>query len=289
MKNKFKSLVFLLALGLIFAGCKKDRPKKSQNEKSVVIKTEDQIEDENIAKDFYDLVASTNKDLAEDEKTFLAELLKNIDENKAENISKNLGGELKNEVGGDLRVLQDKLLPLAISGHITDIESIEKTDKTYLITCPCEDDTLLIEAAMDDNKLTKLDLRLKSTVEKKEELEKDNQAFIDKSYEIIDALRNKDKDLFAKDVKGLSLEDDKFDEMYEGLTHDLSIAGNILTDKAEAKVSFADDLIKDAPVDQNIVEVRLVYTFEHIEKIVYDFAYAEDMTLLSLGVSPDED
>ena len=63
MKNR-KSLVLFLGLALIFSACKDDKASKVQDEKSVVIKTEDQIEDENIAKDFYDLVASTNKDLA---------------------------------------------------------------------------------------------------------------------------------------------------------------------------------------------------------------------------------
>ena len=76
--------------------------------------------------------------------------------------------------------------------------------------------------------------------------------------------------------------------MYEGLKNDLDQAGDKLTDKSKVEVSFASDLIKSAPFDQNLVDVTLIFTYEHIEKIVYDFVYTEDMRLISLEVGPDE-
>lgn len=288
MKNKLKSLVFLLALGLILSACNKDEPKNTQNEKSVVIKTEEQIQDENLNEDFYDLVNSANKELSEGEKAFIAKLLKYITNRDTDSLSKILADPLKSEVGGDLRVLDKKLSPSSYTGPISSIKKISKKDGEFLIIVKCEDDSLVILAKNEGDKLTSLDLKLGSTMIKNKKLKEDNQAFIDRSYDIIKALRNDDKDSFKKYVKGLGLSDDKFDEMYKGLKEDLNMAGEALTDKAKVKVSFAEDLIKTAPIGQNLVDVTLVYTFENIEKIVYDFIYTEDLDLISIEVSPDE-
>lgn len=287
MKNR-KSLVLLLALGLIFSACKENKSQDTSNEKSVVIKSEEEIKDENVTDDFYKLIEDSNKDLTDEEKTFLAELLKNIENKNSEKLSKILGDPLKSEVGGDLRVLTNKLDPVDIAGPILSIKKLEKKDKSFIITTKNEDDSLLISADKDEDKLKKLDITLGSTLAKNEKLKKDNQAFVDKAYEIIDSLKNEDKDLFAKDIAGLSLDEKKFDEMYQGLAKDLKMAGKPLTDKSSVKVSFAKDVIKKAPANLNLVQVRLVYSFEHIEKIVYDFVFTEDMRLISLGVSPDE-
>ena len=120
-------------------------------------------------------------------------------------------------------------------------------------------------------------------------VEENNQAFVDKSYRIIDSLREVDKEVFREDVKGLGLEGEDFDKMYEGLKGDLDLAGQILSDKSKVEVSFARDQIKTAPVDQNLVDVTLVFTFENIEKIVYDFTYTEDLDLISLELSSEEE
>lgn len=288
MKNK-KSLILLMALAFIFAGCKGENKQNNQNEKSVVIKSDEEIKEENIEEDFYELINAANTDLSEKEKTFLAGVLKDIENKDAENLSNKLADPLKSEIGGDLRVLSNKFLPIDYTGPILSIEEINKKDESYLIIGKCEDDSLVILLGKDKNdKLTSLDIKLLSTITKNKELEKDNQAFVDKSYEIIEALRNGDKDLFYENVKGLNLEDEKFSEMYEGLKNDLDQAGDKLTDKSKVEVSFASDLIKSAPFDQNLVDVTLIFTYEHIEKIVYDFVYTEDMRLISLEVGPDE-
>lgn len=288
MKNK-KSILLLMALALIFAGCKGENKQNNQNEKSVVIKSDEEIKEENIKEDFYELVNAANTDLSEKEKTFLAGVLKDIENKDAENLSNKLADPLKSEIGGDLRVLSNKFLPIDYTGPILSIEEINKKDESYLIIGKCEDDSLVILLGKDKNdKLTSLDIKLLSTITKNKELKKDPQAFVDKSYEIIEALRNGDKDLFYENVKGLNLEDEKFSEMYEGLKNDLDQAGDKLTDKSKVEVSFASDLIKSAPFDQNLVDVTLIFTYEHIEKIVYDFVYTEDMRLISLEVGPDE-
>lgn len=288
MKNK-KSILLLMALALIFAGCKEENKQNNQNEKSVVIKSDEEIKEENIEEDFYKLINAANTDLSEKEKTFLAGVLKDIENKDAENLSNKLADPLKSEIGGDLRVLSNKFLPIDYTGPILSIKEINKKDESYLIIGKCEDDSLVILLGKDKNdKLTSLDIKLLSTITKNKELEKDNQAFVDKSYEIIEALRNGDKDLFYENVKGLNLEDEKFSEMYEGLKNDLDQSGDKLTDKSKVEVSFASDLIKSAPFDQNLVDVTLIFTYEHIEKIVYDFVYTEDMRLISLEVGPDE-
>lgn len=288
MKNK-KSILLLMALALIFAGCKGENKQNNQNEKSVVIKSDEEIKEENIEEDFYELINAANTDLSEKEKTFLAGILKDIENKDAENLSNKLTDPLKSEIGGDLRVLSNKFLPIDYTGPILSIKEINKKDESYLIIGKCEDDSLVILLGKDKNdKLTSLDIKLLSTITKNKELKKDNQAFVDKSYEIIEALRNGEKDLFYENVKGLNLEDEKFSEMYEGLKNDLDQAGDKLTDKSKVEVSFASDLIKSAPFDQNLVDVTLIFTYEHIEKIVYDFVYTEDMRLISLEVGPDE-
>lgn len=288
MKNK-KSLILLMALALIFAGCKEENKQNNQNEKSVVIKSDEEIKEENIEEDFYELINAANTDLSEKEKTFLAGILKDIENKDAENLSNKLADPLKSEIGGDLRVLSNKFLPIDYTGPILSIKEVNKKDESYLIIGKCEDDSLVILLGKDKNdKLTSLDIKLLSTITKNKELEKDNQAFVEKSYEIIEALRNGDKDLFYENVKGLNLEEEKFSEMYEGLKNDLDQAGDKLTDKSMVEVSFASDLIKSAPFDQNLVDVTLIFTYEHIEKIVYDFVYTEDMRLISLEVGPDE-
>ena len=287
MKNK-KSLILLMALAFIFAGCKEESKQNNKNEKSVVIKSDEDIKEENIEEDFYDLVNAANTDLSEKEKTFLASVLKDIENKDAENLSSKLADPLKSEVGGDLRVLAKKLIPVDYTGPILEIKELTKKDDSYLVIGKCEDDSLVISLNEDNNKLTSLDIKLLSTITKNKELKKDNEAFVKKSYEIIEALRNGDKDLFYEDVKGLNLEEEKFSEMYEGLKNDLDQAGDKLTDESKVEVSFASDLIKTAPFDQNLVDVTLIFTYEHIEKIVYDFVYTEDMRLISLEVGPDE-
>ena len=288
MKNK-KSILLLMALALIFAGCKEENKQNNKNEKSVVIKSDEEIKEENIEEDFYELINAANTDLSEKEKTFLAGILKDIENKDAENLSNKLDDPLKSEIGGDLRVLSNKFLPIDYTGPILSIKEINKKDESYLIIGKCEDDSLVILLGKDKNdKLTSLDIKLLSTITKNKELKKDPQAFVDKSYEIIEALRNGDKDLFYEDVKGLNLEEEKFSEMYEGLKNDLDQAGDKLTDESKVEVSFANDLIKSAPFDQNLVDVTLIFTYEHIEKIVYDFVYTEDMRLISLEVGPDE-
>ena len=278
-----------MALALIFAGCKEENRQNNQNEKSVVIKSDDEIKEENIEEDFYELINAANTDLSEKEKTFLAGVLKDIENKDAENLSNKLADPLKSEIGGDLRVLSNKFLPIDYTGPILSIKEINKKDESYLIIGKCEDDSLVILLGKDKNdKLTSLDIKLLSTITKNKELKKDPQAFVDKSYEIIEALRNGDKDLFYENVKGLNLEDEKFSEMYEGLKNDLDQAGDKLTDESKVEVSFANDLIKSAPFDQNLVDVTIIFTYEHIDKIVYDFVYTEDMRLISLEVGPDE-
>lgn len=287
MKNK-KSLILLMALALIFAGCKEESKQNNKNEKSVVIKSDEDIKEENIEEDFYDLVNAANTDLSEKEKTFLASVLKDIENKDAENLSSKLADPLKSEVGGDLRVLAKKLILVDYTGPILEIKELTKKDDSYLVIGKCEDDSLVILLNEDNNKLTNLDIKLLSTITKNKELKKDNEAFVKKSYEIIEALRNGDKDLFYEDVRGLNLEEEKFFEMYEGLKNDLDQAGDKLTDESKVEVSFASDLIKSAPFDQNLVDVTLIFTYEHIEKIVYNFVYTEDMRLISLEVGPDE-
>lgn len=125
MKNK-KSLVLLLALGLIFAGCKDEALKNVSSEKSVVIKSEEQIKDESVTDNFYKLVEDANKDLTDEEKTFLANLLKNIEDKNSEYLSKILAGPLKDQVGGNLRVLTKKLAPVDLAGPILSIRKIKK-------------------------------------------------------------------------------------------------------------------------------------------------------------------
>lgn len=287
MRNK-KSLILLLSLGLIFTACKDDKPAKVQDEKSVVIKSEDQIQDENLSDDYYDFIDDANKDLTDEEKTFLAEILKDIESKDVDSLSKKLGEPLKSEVGGDLRVLSDKLTAVNYTGPILEIKEITKKDDSYLIIGKCEEDSLLILINKKDDTMTGLDIKLLSTVSKNKKLAKDNQAFVDRAYDIIDSLKNDDKDLFTNYTNGLGQTGEDFDKMYEGLKNDLAMAGNILTDESKVKVSYAKDIIKTAPIDQNLVDVTLIFTFENIEKIVYDFTFTEDMNLVAIEVSPDE-
>lgn len=287
MKNR-KSLVFLLGLCLIFSACKNDKTNETQNEKSVVIKTEDQIQDENLTDNFYDLVDKANEDLSDEEKTFLAKTIKAIEAKDLESLSKNLGQPLKNEIGGDLRVLADKLTAVDYTGPILEIKEVTKKGDSFLVIGKCEEDSLVILLSKDGNKLTGLNIKLLSTISKNKDLKEDHQAFIDRAYDIIESLKKDDKESFAKYAKGLGQTGDDFDKMYEGLKNDLAMAGKTLTDKSKVKVSYAKDLIKTAPIDQNLVDVTLVFTFENIEKIVYDFTFTEDLDLVAIEVSPDE-
>ncbi|MBP2015345.1 hypothetical protein [Anaerococcus degeneri] len=287
MKNR-KSLVFLLGLCLIFSACKNDKTNEAQNEKSVVIKTEDQIQDENLTDNFYDLVDKANEDLSDEEKTFLAKTIKAIEAKDLESLSKNLGQPLKNEIGGDLRVLADKLTAIDYTGPILEIKEVTKKGDSFLVIGKCKEDSLVILLNKDGNKLTGLNIKLLSTISKNKDLKEDHQAFVDRAYDIIESLKKDDKESFAKYAKGLGQTGDDFDKMYDGLKTDLAMAGNTLTDKSKVKVSYAKDLIKTAPVDQNLVDVTLVFTFENIEKIVYDFTFTEDMDLVSIEISPDE-
>lgn len=287
MKNR-KSLVFLLGLCLIFSACKNDKTNEAQNEKSVVIKTEDQIQDENLTDNFYDLVDKANENLSDEEKTFLAKTIKAIEAKDPENLSKNLGQPLKNEIGGDLRVLADKLTAIDYTGPILEIKEVTKKGDSFLVIGKCKEDSLVILLSKDGDKLTGLNIKLLSTISNNKDLKEDNQAFIDRAYDIIESLKNDDKESFAKYAKGLGQTGDDFDKMYDGLKTDLAMAGKTLTDKSKVKVSYAKDLIKTAPIDQNLVDVTLVFTFENIEKIVYDFTFTEDMDLVSIEISPDE-
>ena len=115
-----------MALAFIFAGCKGENKQNNKNEKSVVIKSDEDIKEENIKEDFYDLVNAANTDLSEKEKTFLASVLKDIENKDAENLSSKLADPLKSEVGGDLRVLAKKLIPVDYTGPILEIKELTK-------------------------------------------------------------------------------------------------------------------------------------------------------------------
>ena len=188
-----------------------------------------------------------------------------------------------------MRVLARKLSPLNYSGQITKIEKISKEDDKFTIICACEEDKLIIEANEKDNKLTDLRLNLGSTIANNKKLKEDNQAFIDKSYHIIDSLRDGNKDEFIKDVEGLNQTPEKYDEMYEGLSGDLKLMGNILEDDSEVEVMYATDYLENAPVDENLVKVSLTYKFENIDKVIYNFVYREDLSLVSLEVTSGEE
>lgn len=289
MKKLYKSLVFIFSMAILFSGCEKDKPKVNKDEDSVVMKTDEQIYDENLTDDFFDLLDDANKDLSDEDKTFLAKILKDIENKDVASLSKILAEPLKSQVGGDLRVLSELLLPVDYTGPILSIDTLTKKDDSFLVIGECEDDSLTILANKKDDKLSGLEINLLSTLSKNKELEENNQAFVDKSYRIIDSLREVDKEVFREDVKGLGLEGEDFDKMYEGLKGDLDLAGQILSDKSKVEVSFARDQIKTAPVDQNLVDVTLVFTFENIEKIVYDFTYTEDLDLISLELSSEEE
>lgn len=289
MKKIHKAFLAIFAIGVLLTGCESEKPKTEKNENSVVLKTEEQIDKENETDAYQDLVKEANKDLSEEEVAFLADLIKHIDNGDAGSLANILEDPIKSEVGGDLRVLARKLSPLNYSGQITKIEKISKEDDKFTIICACEEDKLIIEANEKDNKLTGLRLNLGSTIANNKKLKEDNQAFIDKSYHIIDSLRDGNKDEFIKDVEGLNQTPEKYDEMYEGLSGDLKLMGNILEDDAEVEVMYATDYLENAPVDENLVKVSLTYKFENIDKVIYNFVYREDLSLVSLEVTSGEE
>lgn len=288
MKNLYKSLLTIFSITILITGCEKDKPKANKDENSVVLKTEEQINDENQTDAYQELVKDANKDLSENEVVFLADLMKYIDSGDVENLSTILADPIKSEVGGDLRVLSKKLAPLNFSGVLEKIEKISKNDDKYNIICDCEDDKLVIEANEKDGKLTNLKLNLGSTMVNHKKLKEDNQAFIDKSYHIVNSLREGKKEEFKKDVQGLNQTEEKFEEMYEGLSSDLKLMGDILEDEAKVDVMYATDFVENGPVNENLVKVSLVYKFENIDKVIYNFVYRENLDLVSLEVTSDD-
>lgn len=288
MKNLYKSLLTIFSIAILITGCEKDKPKANKDENSVVLKTEEQINDENQTDAYQELVKDANKDLSENEVVFLADLMKYIDSGDVENLSTILADPIKSQVGGDLRVLSKKLAPLNFSGVLEKIEKISKNDDKYNIICDCEDDKLVIEANEKDGKLTNLKLNLGSTMVNHKKLKEDNQAFIDKSYHIVNSLREGKKEEFKKDVQGLNQTDEKFEEMYEGLSSDLKLMGDILEDEAKVDVMYATDFVENGPVNENLVKVSLVYKFENIDKVIYNFVYRENLDLVSLEVTSDD-
>lgn len=288
MKNFYKKFLAILAFSLILVGCEKDKPKVNKDEDSVVMKTDEQIDDENLNDAYEDLVKEANKDLNDEEVTFLASLLKYIDSGDVESLSKILADPIKSEVGGDLRVLAKKLAPLNYSGPLEKIEKISKSEDKYNIICTCEDDKLVIEAGEKDGKLTNLSLNLGSTMVNNKKLKEDNKAFVERSHDIVNSLREGKKEDFKKYAKGLNQTDEDFEEMYKGLSSDLKLMGNILEDEAKVDVIYAKDFVENGPVDENLVEVSLKYKFENIDKVFYNFIFRENLDLVSLEVTSDD-
>ncbi len=288
MKKLYKSLLAIFAMTIILTGCKKDRPKPNKNENSVVLKTEEQIDDENLDLAYEDLVKEANEELSEDEISFIAALIKDIDSGDVDSLSNLLADPIKSEVGGDLRVLARKLSARNISGPIEKIEKISKNDDKFTIICSCEDDKLVIEADEKDKKITELKLKLGSTIVNNKKLKEDNEDFVEKSYAIVNALREGKKDDFKKYAGGLNQTPEKFDQMYEGLAGDLNRMGDILEDESKVDVLYASDYAENCPVDENLVEVKLRYKFENIDKIFYIFVFRENLDLVSLEVSSND-
>lgn len=285
MKKLYKSLLAIFVMTIILTGCKKDRPKPNKNENSVVLKTEEQIDDENLDLAYEDLVKEANEELSEDEISFIAALIKDIDSGDVDSLSNLLADPIKSEVGGDLRVLARKLSARNISGPIEKIEKISKNDDKFTIICSCEDDKLVIEADEKDKKITELKLKLGSTIVNNKKLKEDNEDFVERSYAIVNALREGKKDDFKKYAGGLNQTPEKFDQMYEGLKGDLNRMGNILEDEAKVDVVYASDYAENGPVDENLVEVRLRYKFENIDRVSYIFVFRENLDLVSLEVT----
>lgn len=288
MKNLYKKFLAILAFSLILAGCEKDKPKVNKDEDSVVMKTDEQIDDENIRDAYEDLVKDTNSDLSDKEVNFLAVLIKYIDSGDVESLSKILSDPIKSEVGGDLRILSSKLAPLNYSGPLEKIEKISKSEDKYNIICTCEDDKLVIEAGEKDGKLTNLEINLGSTMVNNKKLKEDNKAFVERSNDIVNSLREGKKEDFKKYAKGLNQKDEDFEEMYKGLSSDLKLMGNILEDEAKVDVIYAKDFVANGPVDENLVKVSLKYKFENIDKVFYNFIFRENLDLISLEVTSDD-
>lgn len=288
MKNLYKKFLAILSFSLILAGCEKDKPKVNKDEDSVVMKTDEQIDDENIRDAYEDLVKDTNSDLSDKEVSFLAVLIKYIDSGDVESLSKILSDPIKSEVGGDLRILSRKLAPLNYSGPLEKIEKISKSEDKYNIICTCEDDKLVIEAGEKDGKLTNLEINLGSTMVNNKKLKEDNKAFVERSHDIVNSLREGKKEDFKKYANGLNQKDEDFEEMYKGLSSDLKLMGNILEDEAKVDVVYAKDFVSNGPVDENLVEVSLKYKFENIDKVFYNFIFRENLDLISLEVTSDD-
>ena len=285
MKNNFKSLVFILALGIILGACKDNNKNPSPDDKSVVIKTDEEIESDNIKGDFYEMIGFANSNLADEDKKYLANFIKNMEEKNTEEIAKFLTEPIKSEVGGDLRVINYKLDATYYSGPILDIKEVNKDGENFHIVAEGDSDNLDINLSVDkDKNIKKFDIKLLSTIGKHKDLMADHQAFIDKSYHILDSVIEGDKEAFREDLSGLNLTDEKYNEVYEGLAHDINLSGSVLEKSDKAYVHYGRDLIENAPVDENLVEVDLTYKYERIEKIVYSFVYTEDKDLVSLEI-----
>lgn len=288
MKNLHKTLLAIFSFSILLSGCGKDKPKVNKDESSVVLKTDKQIDEENQTDYYQDLVKEANDSLSEEEVVFVADLIKYIDILDIESLSNNLADPIKSEVGGDLRILSKKLRALDYSGPLEKIEKINKNEDKFNIICACEDDKLVIEAGEKDGKLTNLDLNLGSTMVNNKKLKEDNKAFVERSHDIVNSLREGKKDDFKKYAKGLNQTPEKFDEMYEGLSGDLKLMGEILEDEAKVDVIYAKDFVANGPVDENLVEVSLKYKFENIDQVYYNFIFRENLDLISLEVTSDD-
>src|SRR5699024_8635177 len=103
MKKLYKSLVFIFSMAILFSGCEKDKPKVNKDEDSVVMKTDEQIYDENLTDDFFDLLDDANKDLSDEDKTFLAKILRSEERRVGKECRNGKGANRQKEKGMNCR------------------------------------------------------------------------------------------------------------------------------------------------------------------------------------------
>lgn len=311
MKKIFLCMSLTIMM-LICASCSSDKPNDkaetnnetktvSEDKKEASSSTEkketskeslnDAANDDSLVKDTVWQVEMTDND-----KEWIEKNVKLLCSNDIDKIKSSLAGSGKTAVDKDPNLIIEALKPLEISGDIVKIEKVsmesgqdEDGSKAYIYQALCQGEKKKIYfnlARNIANQLISFQLSTADFEENQDELKEKYKDFIDKSFEVIGAVKSKDYETFKAYFDKVGAKEEDIKNIYDMILSGIDSLKNSIY--SEPQINIAEKEAKDVFADKSMqgkaIEILINYLGDSANPIIsYDFFYDEDMNIYNLS------
>lgn len=238
-----------------------------------------------------DSVWQTN--IEEDEKIWIAKIVKLFSDNDKDGIKKVVGGAAKTHITELPTALDDAMKPLEQSGKIVSVLKTSKelaTDNdgkevtVYTALCEGELSNMYFKLIRnDDFELTGFQLADADAIDNQAELQSKYSNLIDKSNEIINIVKEKNYDGFVEATSTVEATEAEIKDVYQSIERGFDTASgmeyrNVIV--AETNTDELDDALKEYG---KIIEVMIMYKSDNYSSIMYYFFYDEKGNLITIN------